>query len=172
MINSQSRSGGAFGSAADYYYGNLGANPADFEAFAAPERRIFNEQIIPGLSEQFAGMGAGNLSSSGFRNAAVGAGADLTERLANIRANLRSQAAQGLMGIGQAGLQQFGQPRIMPGQPGFLESILPYLGMAAGTALAGPAGGAAGGALGSGGQNYLAQSRMGKTSPYGGGGMV
>lgn len=96
--------GGAFGDVADYYRGNLSDNPADFQAFAAPEMRRFNEQIIPGLSEQFAGMGSGGLSSSGFRNAAVGAGTDLSERLGAIRANLRQQSAQGLQGFAQGGL--------------------------------------------------------------------
>src|SRR6187549_2417597 len=51
--------GGAFGEAADYYRGNLSDNPADFNAFAAPSMRQYNEQIVPGLSEQFAGMGSG-----------------------------------------------------------------------------------------------------------------
>lgn len=164
--------GGAYGTAADYYYNLLGNNPEDFEAFAAPETRKFREQTIPELSEQFAGMGSGALSSSGFRNAAVGAGTDLAERLANIRATLRQNAALGLQNIGQAGLQSFGQPNFSAGKPGFFESILPFVGQAAGTALAGPAGGLAGGAIGSGGQNWLAQSRKGKSSPYGGGGMV
>lgn len=164
--------GGAFGTAADYYYNLLGNNPQDFEAFAAPEMRRFREETIPGLSEQFAGMGSGALSSSGFRNAAVGAGTDLAERLGNIRAQLRQNAAQGLMGIGQAGLQQFGEPYLAQGAPGFFESILPFIGQAAGTALAGPAGGLAGGAIGSGGQSWLAQSRKGKSSPYGGGGLT
>lgn len=120
--------GGAFGNAADYYYGNLSNNPQDFESFAAPERRYFNEEVIPGLSEQFAGMGSGGLSSSGFRNAAVGAGTDLTERLAQIRANLRSQSAQGLQNIGQSGLQSFGENVLRPATPGLLQTAAPAVG--------------------------------------------
>ena len=54
--------GGAFGQSADYYRGLLGNNPQDYQSFAAPAMRQFNEEIIPGLSEQFAGMGAGGLS--------------------------------------------------------------------------------------------------------------
>ena len=96
LINSGQKqgAGGAFGNAADYYRGNLSNNPEDFQAFAAPEMRRFNEQIIPDISEQFAqgGGGQGSLSSSGFRNAAIGAGTDLSERLGAIRANLRQNA--------------------------------------------------------------------------------
>ena len=87
--------GGAFGDTADYYRNLLSDNSEDYNAFARPEMRNFNENIIPGLSEQFAGMGSGGLSSSGFRNAAINAGTDLSERLGAIRANLRMQGAQG-----------------------------------------------------------------------------
>lgn len=145
--------GGAFGGAADYYYNNLSDNPADFEAFAAPERRAYNEQIIPDLAEQFAGMGSGNLSSSGFTNAAIGAGTDLTERLAQIRANLRSQSAQGLQNIGQSGLQPFGQNVIRPATPGFLQSIAPAVGNLV--------------TQGAGQMMNSAKNSFGQSSPYG-----
>lgn len=127
--------GGAFGNAADYYYNNLSNNPEDMNAFAAPEMRNFNENIIPGLSEQFAGMGAGGLSSSGFRNAAVGAGTDLSERLGALRAQLRSQSAAGLMNLGQQGLQD--RKVIRPATPGFLESAAPGIAKAATSFLGG-----------------------------------
>jgi len=76
-----SGAGPAFSSLYDYYGGLMSGQGADVNAFMAPQMRQFNEQIIPGLSEQFAGMGSGALSSSGFRNAAVSAGTDLSERL-------------------------------------------------------------------------------------------
>lgn len=119
--------GGAFGQAADFY-GNLLSNDSeDFNAFAAPEMRRFNEQIVPGLAEQFAGMGSGALSSSGFRNAAVGAGADLSERLGAIRAQLRQQGAQGLMNIGQQGLGQFSENVLRPATQGYAQQVAPAL---------------------------------------------
>lgn len=159
----QPGAGGAFGTAADYYRNLLSDNPADLAAFAAPEQRRFQEQIIPGLSEQFAGMGAGGLSSSGFRNAAVGAGADLSERLGAIRAGLRQQGAAGLAGIGQAGLQNYSQDVMtQPGTEGLLSSFAPAAGTAIGTAFGGPIGGAIGGFAG----NIL--SGAGKSDPYGG----
>lgn len=124
--------GGAFGESADYYRNLLSNNPEDMQAFAAPEMRRFNEDIIPGLSEQFAGMGSGGLSSSGFRNAAVNAGTDLSERLGAMRAQLRQQGAQGLQGIGQAGLGNYSQDVItQAGSPGFLQQAAPAIGKAA-----------------------------------------
>ena len=115
----QNAGAGAFGTAADYYRNLLSDNPEDLQAFAAPELRRFNEDIIPGISEQFAGMGAGGLSSSGFRNAAVNAGTDLAERLGQIRANLRQSGAQGLTDIGQMGLKPVTENIYQPGTEGF-----------------------------------------------------
>ncbi len=114
--------GGAFGTSADYYRNLLSDNPEDMNAFAAPEMRRFREDIVPGLAEQFAGMGAGGLSSSGFRNAAVNAGTDLSERLGAIRANLRQQGAQGLAGIGQQGLNPYLENIREPARPGLLQN--------------------------------------------------
>lgn len=139
--------GGAFGQSADYYRGLLGNNSQDFEAFAAPEKRRFAQETIPGLAEQFAGMGSGGLSSSGFRNAAVNAGADLSERLGAIRAQLRQQGAAGLMGLGQQGLGQYTQNIHRPREPGFLESAAPAFGTAIGSAF-GPIGTAIGSGIG------------------------
>lgn len=93
--------GGAFGDAADYYRSLLGGDSETEQQMAAPMMRQFQQDIIPGLSEQFAGMGSGGLSSSSFRNAGVQAGTDLSERLAALRAGLRQQGAQGLYQMGQ-----------------------------------------------------------------------
>jgi hypothetical protein len=153
--------GGAFGDVADYYRGNLSNDPRDFQAMAAPEMRNFNQNIIPGLSEQFAGMGSGGLSSSGFRNAAVNAGTDLSERLGAIRAQLRQQSAQGLQGLASQGMGNYSQDVMtQQGSPGLLSQAGPALG-AMGSALFGPAGSVVGGALG----NWTAQ-RFGQTKPY------
>lgn len=154
---------GAFQDVGNYYRSNLSDNPADFAAFAAPEMRQFREQTIPDLAEQFAGMGAGNLSSSGFRNAAVGAGTDLSERLAYLRANLRQNSAQGLQGMAtgaltpHTSLQQTsqGSEGVLSGLAGVLPSI------AAGFLTGGPGGAGIAGNLGS---NFF-----GKSSPYGNG---
>lgn len=116
--------GGAYGDAADYYRDLLSNDSQTMNQMAAPQMRQFNEEIIPGLSEQFAGMGSGGLSSSGFRNAAVNAGTDLSERLGAIRAQLRQQGAAGLAGIGNQGLQSYSQNmETQPGTKGFLDTV-------------------------------------------------
>jgi hypothetical protein len=155
--------GGAFGDAADYYRNNLSDNPADFAAFAAPQLRQYNEDIVPGISEQFAGMGAGGLSSSGFRNAQIQGATDLSERLGAIRANLRHSSAQGLQNIGQQGLQNYSQNMVTEqGHPGFLENIAPAIGGAIGGPLSGGIGNLAGSWFGGKGNKVGANS-----SPYG-----
>lgn len=157
--------GGAFGDAADYYRNLLSDNPEDFQAFAAPEMRRFNEDIIPGLAEQFAGMGSGGLSSSGFRNSVTGAGADLSERLGAIRAQLRQSGAQGLANIGNAGLQNFSQDVVsQQGTPGFFGQVAPLAGTAIGTMFGGPGGGMIGNQIGS---MFGGQGVGRKSSPYG-----
>jgi len=156
--------GGAFGEAADYYRGNLSDNPADFNAFAAPAMRQYNQDIMPGISEQFAGMGSGGLSSSGFRNAQVQGATDLSERLGALRAGLRQQSAQGLQQIGQQGLGNYSQNMTtQPGSEGFLSQIAPAVGQAATAYMAGPGGAAANWFNGRGSQ--VGQ----KSQPYGSG---
>lgn len=113
--------GGAFGDVADYYRGLLAGEGA--EAFEAPLRREFQEDIMPGIAEQFAGMGSGALSSSGFQQQASRAGTDLAERLGSIRAGLRQQAATGLAGLGQAGLQPIDELMMRPRTPGLVEQF-------------------------------------------------
>jgi hypothetical protein len=157
--------GGAYGTAADYYRDLLSDNSQTAQAMFAPEQRRFNEEIIPGLSEQFAGMGAGNLNSSGFRNAAVNAGTDLSERLGAIRAQLRSQGAAGLAGIGQQGLQNYSQDVVtQQGSPGFFSQVAPAIGSGIGTLIGGPVGGAIGSGIG----NIFGGRGVGRNSdPYG-----
>ena len=159
--------GGAFGESADYWRDILSNKPEAFSAFEAPQQRQFQEQIIPDLAEQFAGMGAGNLSSSGFRNAAVSAGTDLSERLANLRAGLRQNAAQSLFGVGQAGLTPHtSYQQTNPGSEGFLSNVASGLGSAIPGAISGfMMGGPAGAAVG-GGAGFLSGA-FGKSSPYG-----
>ncbi len=160
--------GGAFGTSADYYRNLLSDDSADFNAFAAPQLRQYNQDIMPGISEQFAGMGAGGLSSSGFRNAQVQGATDLSERLGAIRANLRQAGAQGLQNIGQVGLQNYSQNMVTePGTEGFLSQMAPAIGTAIGS-FAGPAGAAAGNVAGNWLKNSFGGSKVGaNSSPYG-----
>lgn len=123
--------GGAFGTSADYYRNLLSDDSSDFNSFAAPQLRQYYQDIVPNISEQFAGMGSGGLSSSGFRNSQMQGATDLSERLGAIRASLRQQGAQGLQNLGQLGLQNFSQNMVTkPGTQGFLSSISSGLGKA------------------------------------------
>lgn len=163
----QQGAGGAFGTAADYYRGLLGDNSADYNAFSAPMLRQYYQDIVPSLSEQFAGMGAGGLSSSGFQNAQVQGATDLAERLGALRAQLRQHGAQGLQNIGQLGLGNYSQDvATQPGTEGFLSSLAPAIGTGIGTAFGGPIGGAFGNIA----ANWLTgKNKVGEnTSPYGG----
>ncbi len=164
-----SGAGGAFGDAADYYRNLLSNESADFDAYAAPELRRYNEQLMPDLAEQFAGMGAGNTASSGFQNALTQGATDLSERLGEMRSRLKQSAAQGLQGIGQAGLQNFSQNMVtQPGSEGFLSNIAPAAGTAIGS-FAGPLGAAAGNLAGNWFKSAFGGNKVGaNTSPYGG----
>jgi|LNFM01.1.fsa_nt_gb hypothetical protein len=70
--------------------GQLGeGGDEEFNAFAAPYKRQFEEQTIPGISERFAGLGG--LSSSGFTQSLGQAGAGLNEKLAALQQGLKSE---------------------------------------------------------------------------------
>lgn len=154
--------GGAFGDAADYYRSNLSDNPADMQAFAAPQLRQYNEDIVPGISEQFAGMGSGGLSSSGFRNAQIQGATDLSERLGAIRANLRQSSAQGLQNIGQFGLSNFSENVRNTPQAGFGENLMEGVGQVLPSAIS---------SFMNKGAAPPSGNKVGSnTSPYGGGG--
>jgi hypothetical protein len=155
---------GVWGDLGNYYKDLMDPNGQNYNAMQAPEMRKFNEDIIPGLSEQFAGMGSGGLSSSSFRNAAVNAGTDLSERLGAIRANLRQQGAAGLANIGQQALGNYSQNVHQPGTGGMVDFIGPAIGTAAGSFF-GPVGAAAGGAVGNWDQGAI--SGKGQSSPMG-----
>jgi len=158
---------GAFGKAGQYYNNLLSDDSADMQAFTNPAMRQYFEDISPQISEQFAGMGSGGLSSSGFRNAQVQGGVDLSERLGQIRANLRQSGAQGLQNIGQLGLGNYSQNMVtQQGSPGLLSQLAPAAGTAIGAAVGGPAGAAIGNIAGNMFSNSGNQSGA-NTSPYG-----
>lgn len=113
--------GGVGQHAANYWQELLSGNSESYDKFAAPYMRQFNEQIVPGLSERFAGAGA--LSSSGFQNALGQAGAGLSENLASLREGLRGQAATQSMG-GLQNLLGMETQAFLPKQLGFLKQLL------------------------------------------------
>ena len=87
-----SQGGGGYDLANQYYNNLLGPNQQQaFDQFSAPYLQQFQEQILPQISERFAGGGA--LSSSGFGQALGGASAGLQSQLAALFSELQSQAA-------------------------------------------------------------------------------
>jgi len=113
--------GGSFGESADYYRSLLGGE--GFEDFERPLQRQFSEDTLPSIAEQFAGLGAGGLSSGGFAQEAGRASTDLAERIAQLRAGLRQQGAEGLMGLGQRGMQPIDEMVLRPRQPSLFEQF-------------------------------------------------
>lgn len=87
-----------YNQANNYYSKILSGDPEAYNQFAAPYLQNFEQQIIPRLSERFAGlgggMGGGTMGSSGFGQAIGGAGAGLQAQLAQLHAGLRQNAAQ------------------------------------------------------------------------------
>jgi hypothetical protein len=154
--------GGAFGESSDYYRDILNDENETINQLNAPEIRRFNEEIIPDLAEQFAGMGAGGLTSSGFRNAAVNAGTDLSERLGAIRARLRHEAAQGLQRSGSEAVSPYMETLREEPTEGLIDYVTPLAGQAI-SAFGGPVLGATANAV----SNWLTgETKKGSTSPY------
>ena len=133
--------GGAFGSAADYYHDLMDNSQRAQQGFAEPTMREYQEDIMPGLSNQFGGLGGG------FEGAQYQGSSDLMRRLSSMRAGLRSNAAQGLYNLGQLGLSNYSQNMVtQPGSQGFLGGVAPAIGHAFGSYMSGIGGapGAAG----------------------------
>lgn len=125
-----------------YLQNLLGGDQASYDRFAAPYMQQFEQQIVPGIAERFAGMGTGgSLSSSGLNQSLARAGENLQTNLAGLQSQRQLQGAQ--LGLGYAqqpysnllgglGVQQFEniyQPR-QPGLQDTLMQMLPYIAMA------------------------------------------
>jgi hypothetical protein len=95
------------------------AEVPDFESFAAPYKRDFQENIVPGIAERFGGAGA--LSSSGFNQTLGQAGAGLEEKLASLHEGLKSQRFGQLLPFG---FQQGTHTDIQQGGQNWLAQLL------------------------------------------------
>lgn len=128
------------------YLGDLLSGSSDaLDRFQAPYMRQFNEQIVPGLAEQFAGVGG--LSSSGFQQALGQAGAGLSENLAALREQMRSQVPSQIMGNVQNLLGQNTQA-LLPKQMPWWQQGLIGVGSGLGQGLGMSAGGGMGAGIG------------------------
>ena len=103
------------------------------QAFEAPYKRQFSEEILPQIAERFAGTGS--LDSSGFQNTVGRAGAGLSENLAALRSQLAMQAVPQAFSFSQQPFSNL-MSRIglglgtnkftgigTPGQAGFLQNF-------------------------------------------------
>lgn len=138
----------------DYINRLLSNDPEAYAAFEAPYRQQYEQQVIPGIAERFAGQGAGNTSSSAFRNSLAQAGGDYTTGLAALRAQMQMQALPQALNYAKAPMEQLAdlskvglnrspyQER--EGSPGFLAQMAGAFGQSA----MGPIGQAAGQGLG------------------------
>ena len=93
----------------DYINRLLSNDPQAYAAFEAPYKQQYEQQVIPGIAERFAGMGAGNQSSSAFRNELAQAGGNYTTGLAALRANMQMQALPQALNYAQAPMQNLAQ---------------------------------------------------------------
>lgn len=101
-------------------------DPLDFNAIEAPIMQQYQEDIIPGILERFAGQGAS--SSSAMNQTLARSGKDLSQGLAAQRAgmsNQRMQIKQNAMNLlqqyGSQGLSQQTSPYVQQGSKGFLD---------------------------------------------------
>ena len=95
--------GGAQGMGLDWLQGILSGEPGAFEAFEAPMKRQFEQEVIPTIGERFAGAGShGATSASGLNQSLSQAGRELTQNLAQLRGGLQQSALgqlQGMLGM-------------------------------------------------------------------------
>ena len=90
-----------------------GMENQDPQAIEDRYTKQFRESTIPGIAEQFAGMGGG-LKSSAFQGALGRAGSDLSSQLAALRSGRGMQQTQ-------LGLSQQFDTNTVPGVPGFMQ---------------------------------------------------
>lgn len=113
-------------------------DPQATQQFEAPLQRQFQEETIPGLAAQFAGMGSGGaFSGSGFRNAALREGSNLQERLGALRGGLQMQAAGQLPGFFSQATQPQFQPALTQPTQGLFAGIGQGFGQGVGRAFSG-----------------------------------
>ena len=109
----------------DYINQLLSGDEAAFKDFEAPIKRQFEQEVIPTISERFAGMGSGgSQGSSAFANSLGQAGRELSQNLAQLRSGLKSQALSNLQGLTSIGLQPTFQPLYDQGSTGIVGGML------------------------------------------------
>ena len=154
----------------------------EYQANRQPMMTEFEQEILPGLEERFAGLGAGQ--SSGFQQTLAAAQNTLKERLAALKMNFGRQREESLynrqmasipyagqygmapaqsalqraqLGLGTQPFQYYNSPKKGPGAFGqFMQSMGPGIGMGIGALIGGPPGAVAGAAIGAGASGAMA----------------
>jgi hypothetical protein len=108
------------------------------EGVSKPALKQFQEQILPGILEKFAGQGLGSANV----NAATKAGSDLQSKLAQLMYEARNQQKQNkLSGIntalGTKAVENIYQPGTEGAVQGFIKGVGHGVGTAGGAAIAG-----------------------------------
>jgi hypothetical protein len=124
-----------FGGASNFIQSLYSNDPNAFKNFEAPYMQNFEQNIIPGIAERFAGAGTGGgaMSSSGLNQSLAQAGRNLQTDLAGLRSGLQMQGLPQALNFAQqptqnrltAASQIPGQYHEIPGQGGFLHNISP-----------------------------------------------
>lgn len=131
LLKSQSLGGG--GDVLSRLFGTAGGDQQGFDQMEAPAMRQFQQQILPGIANRYAGSGISG--SSGMQNAFAGAGTDLAERLQSNRMGYHERARDQVMNLMQSLLgtptSQFGLVQ----KPNMMADIMKLLGTGVGTGL-------------------------------------
>lgn len=134
LLNNPIENSSLYGAGSSYLQNILGNGPNAFSGFNAPYLQNFQQQVIPQISERFAGMGtgAGALNSSALGQQLGMASSTLQNNLAQLREQIRGQASGQALQYAQQpysntlsalGQNQFENVHI-PGQPGAGQAIL------------------------------------------------
>lgn len=127
--------GQPIGSGLEYLQQILSGDPEALKAFEAPMMQQFEQDIIPGIAERFAGMGtAGAQDSSAFQQSLGRAGKELSTNLAAMKQGLMGQAMQQLQGLTGQGMQTGIENMYDPGSYGLVGGFLQGAGEGAGKA--------------------------------------
>lgn len=122
----------SFQAGEDFLTNLLRGGQGAFEQFDVPLQRQFQEETVPKIAERFSQFGAQN--SSGFQNALLKAGSDLSTNLGALRGQMQLQALPQALGFAAApgdqglnalrfGMQPSFQEFIGKRQPGALSTI-------------------------------------------------
>lgn len=117
QANALQQPGGGYNQAMQQLQDYLNPESELYKNFEKPYMQQFEQQIVPGLAERFAGFGGGmggGLSSSGFGQAIGAAGGNLMTNLAQMKSQMGRQSINDLLNqynqLSQTGLMQNFQP--------------------------------------------------------------